>query len=394
MNRAMKLAVAGALLGWLLVTMLWAGQEPAKQDAGPSEPPEAAVKEPADAKPANALPAAPKPADPKPADPKPADPKPTDVKPADPKPADPEPADAKPEDPKPADAPAPDPKPAETVVDEKPVEKQPEVKADAISPALAEALAKIRDRVAGDRLKIAEICEVKHYKQDRLQGFGMAVDLKDLFSRQKSPVKTGEVSEAPLGVAELLKLFEGQVDAAESPVIGRLQKAGHLMMVAVNATIPREGARDGDRLDAEVRSLDGRGLENAYLLNTPLAVSGSETAQTAAVASGTIETTGTYRAGPAKVTNGVRVQADVSDQFVKDGKITLVLGETHADYLVAQEIVHLINSKLGIAVAQPLAKALNRFQIEVTVPPLFDEDPVAFITLVLQLETGLAAGEG
>ena len=48
---------------------------------------------------------------------------------------------------------------------------------------------------------------------------------------------------------------------------------------------------------------------------------------------------------------------------------------------------------MGVAGEQRLAKALNRHNVEVMVPPQFTDDPVAFVTMVLRLETEIPAPE-
>ena len=111
------------------------------------------------------------------------------------------------------------------------------------------------------------------------------------------------------------------------------------------------------------------------------------------MAAGPIVAQSSVRSGPAVVLGGCLALADISDEFVKDEKITLILGEEYADFPVAQDIVNLINTEMGVAAKQPLAKASNRHNVEVTVPAEFAEDPVAFVTLILRLETKIPAPE-
>jgi hypothetical protein len=277
--------------------------------------------------------------------------------------------------------------PVEPVADPMP-EMPPEPSVD-IPAAVSEALRKIRAGMELDRLRVSDLCEVKHYRQEKLQGYGMAVDLKETLSRAKPAVRAEEVR-PPIGLPELLRLLESPAGEGDPTLLARLQEAGHLTLVAVAANVGPEGVRQGDRLDCEVRSLDGKSLENAYLLPTSLALPGPAPEQAPAVAAGPIVASAALRATSAKVAMGVLVNEDICDQFVKDGKITLVLKDEHADFLVVQEIVELINDELQA----PLAKALNRFNIEVSLPEPFTDDPVAFVTVILQLRTGLpAAGE-
>ena len=265
--------------------------------------------------------------------------------------------------------------------------------ASTIPPALAEALAKVRDKAESDRLKVGEISEVKHYKQETLQGFGLVLDLEEIVSARETTREEEPAPAATIGLAELVKLLNSPVGEGDSSILEKLRDAGQLTLVAVTAVIPPEGVRKGDRVDCEVKALDGKSLENTYLLNTQLATPGPREQGPMAVAAGPVVSSGSYRGGPAKVASGCLVETDICDQFIKDDKVTLILDEEHADFLVAQEIVNLINADLGVLIKQPLAKALNRFNVEVTVPQQFAEDPVAFVTMILQLETDIPAPE-
>lgn len=310
-----------------------------------------------------------------------------------------EPAESQPADAAAAEKPASPTAAPEQPAPEKPAPREtqpaakPEVKPGAIPPALAEALAKLRRTGDGEQLTVGDICEVKHYRQERLQGFGMAVDLKEIIAAQKPSTRAKDeakvtAAEAPIALPDLMKLLNSPVGQGDSALLEKLQKAGQLSLAAVTATIPPEGVRSGDRLDCEVRALDGKSLENAYLLSTKLATPGASADEVMAVAAGPIASSGSYR-GSAKVANGCLVQTDICDQFVKDDKITLVLNDEHAEFLVAQQVVDLVNIEMGLVVNQALAKALNRFNVEVTVPADFADDPVAFVTMILQLETDI-----
>lgn len=253
-----------------------------------------------------------------------------------------------------------------------------------IPEALSEALRKIRADTGHDRLRVGDLCEVKHYRQERLQGYGMAVDLKEALARPKPTVRTEETPPT-IGLPDLLKLLESPLGGGDPELLSRLQASGHLTMVAITATVPPEGVRADDRLDGMVRSLDGKSLENASLLPTALFLPGPTAEIAPAVAAGPIEASAAFRGTGARLPLGVLVQQDVSDQFVKDQTVTLVLKEDHACFLVVQEIVDLINEEL----TAPLAKALNRFTIEVSLPETMAQDPVAFVTIILQLHTSM-----
>ena len=254
-----------------------------------------------------------------------------------------------------------------------------------------------RGEEKGAYLTIGDICEVKHYKQEKLQGFGLVLDLQEALKGPEPKEKGLETEEAAAAardarLRELLALLNAPVAEGASPSISEsLSGPDALTLVAVTATIPPEGVQKGDRIDCEVWALGGKSVDEGYLLVTQLAPPGPKTDAPAALAAGPIVKESSYRTGGAKVLSGCLMQADICDQFVKEEKITLILDEEHAEFPIAQDLVNLVNTDMGIGVNQPLVKAPNRFNVEVTVPEAFAEDPVAFITLILRLQTQIPA---
>jgi flagellar basal body P-ring protein FlgI len=259
---------------------------------------------------------------------------------------------------------------------------------------LVQVLAKMRQEAKGDRLTVGDVCEVKHYKQDTLQGFGLVLDLEEIASPTES--ETGEEETAAATAArltELLALLNTPVGTAEAAptVPEQFRDAGQVTLVAVTATIPPEGVQKGDRIDCEVRAIGGQSLANGYLFVTQLSVPGPRKDAPAALAAGPTVTQSSVRSGPAKVLGGCVAETAIGDQFVKEEKICLMLGEDHAEFPIAQDVVDLINTEMEVAAGEPLAKALNRHSVEVTVPEQSADDPVAFITKILRLETDIPA---
>ncbi len=302
---------------------------------------------------------------------------------------------AKPEAAEPAEKEAPKSEaPKEPPADAKPPATKPKALDEAAEAAIADWVKKMGSRAEakGDVLTIGDICEVKHYEQDKLQGFGMVLDLEAALegpelATETTAEETAAADEARL--TELLSLLNAPVTegAAQPAVPDALRGPDVLTLVAVTATVPPEGAQEGDRIDCEIHALGGETVDEGFLLVTQLSLPGPKMDAPAGLAAGPIVEESSYRAGGAKVAGGCLMQADVCDQFVKDEKITLILDEEHAEFPIAQDLVDLVNAEMGVAMNQPLAKALNRFMVEVTVPPPFADDPVAFVTLVLRLQT-------
>lgn len=274
---------------------------------------------------------------------------------------------------------------------EKPTRVKPAAGAE-----FAQILTRMRHEAKGDRLSVGDICQVKHFKQDTLQGFGLVLDLEEVAAPSED--ETGEEETAPATAArltQLLALLNTPVGAGDAPPaeLEKFRGAGQVTLVTVTATVPPEGIQKGDRIDCEVRAFGGKSLSDAYLFQTQLWMPGPKADGPAALAAGPTVTQSSVRSGPAKVLGGCVAETDVGDQFVKDEKICLTLDEDHAEFPIAQDVVDLINAEMGVAGEQRLAKALNRHNVEVMVPPQFTDDPVAFVTMVLRLETEIPAPE-
>ena len=241
---------------------------------------------------------------------------------------------------------------------------------------------------------IDDICEVKHYERGKLYGFGLVLDLEALVAswmkedqeeevEGKEEAKTGTDAE---DLVEMLKLLNQSMteETPQKPIMDKLRGTEHLTVVAVSAEIPPEGVRQGERINCQVKSIEKTTLENGYLLPTRLSTQAGGQDVEAGVAAGRLERGTAGATGTREVAGGCFVKTDICDQFTQNNKITLVLDEEHAKFAVAQDVVDLINVAMANA-DPPVAKALNRYSIEVAIPPQYQENPVAFITRILRL---------
>ena len=79
------------------------------------------------------------------------------------------------------------------------------------------------------------------------------------------------------------------------------------------------------------------------------------------------------------------MEEDVFTPFVQDDYITLILDKNHANFQTASEIVgvirqtHFQNDESGV-------QALNASNIVVRVPAVYREDPVDFVSILLEMQ--------
>lgn len=260
------------------------------------------------------------------------------------------------------------------------------------SEAILQRIARLQAEKTGPT--IDDMCEVKHYGEGNLHGFGLVLDLEAVVASQ-----TGEEDEEgvqpPVDLGKLVQTLNqlnqsvAEEDGQKS-IIAQLDGADELTVVSVTAETPPEGLRQGERIDCEVESVEGTSLDNGHLLPTLLSTLGPAKEANAALASGPLgdgRTTGSQT-----VVGGCLLKTDICDQFTQNNKITLVLDEDHAEFAIAQEVVDLINLEMGVG-TPALAKALNRYSIEVSIPAEYEENPVAFVTRILRLPAPEALAE-
>ena len=282
-------------------------------------------------------------------------------------------------------------------------------------PNLAEIIAKLRQQEPGKYRPVAEICQVKTYRVETLHGFGLVVDLTDLarslgasgrtsqpaISSLGSPLKPGISSpvaessrrgESPSSAdlkAALALLDRTAVDELLEAIPESLWERRAITLVTVTVNIPPEGAHQGDRLDCQVRSFEPKSLSGGFLLPTKLYPPGPRDKAPVGIAAGPVVSESTLRTGGDRVVGGCLVQQDIQEEFVRDGKIRLLLKPEHASFLVAQDIADRINVEVGLFAGKPIARALSSSVIEVEVPPGFEDNPVGFVTQVLRLPSSV-----
>ena len=228
---------------------------------------------------------------------------------------------------------------------------------------------------AGTTLK--SICRVKGQEENTLHGLGIVVGLKG----------TGDGGGFLPAIRSLATAMElmghpiGEAGAAE------LKNAKNVALVTVTATVPAEGARQGDAVDCVVSSIgSAKSLGGGRLFATPLLGPVLDDDRVYAFAEGLIQLDDPDLTTVGRVHKGCRLEEDFHNPFVKDGRITLVLKRSYADFQVASDVAELINSQLSFQSSGVLlANALDQVNIEVTVPQQYQEAPVLFVSQVLGL---------
>jgi flagellar P-ring protein FlgI len=243
-------------------------------------------------------------------------------------------------------------------------------------------------------LRIKDLCRLKGQEENTLQGLGLVVGLKG--------TGDGDIKPMVRALARSMQLMGGQV---ASDIQGRLiekemANAKNVALVFVKATIPPAGVQQGDLLNCQVNAISAKSLEGGSLMLTSLLGPRADQPIVLALASGPIALDDPKVPTGGKISQGCKMEMTVANEFVAGNKITLIVDPSHRSIDTSQTIEDVINDfhKKGISsVARPngmskpvetsdLARAIDQATIEVLIPAAYRERPVAFVSLILDLQ--------
>jgi flagellar P-ring protein FlgI len=244
--------------------------------------------------------------------------------------------------------------------------------------ACAAAMLLVVPRPATARTQLRNICTVYGQKETPIIGLGLVVGL----SRTGDGGKNAAAMRA---LASTLRYLNNPVESGKE-----LTDAANVAMVAISATVPKEGASNGQRLDCYVTSTFGaKSLKGGRLLISPIRMPNVNDPTVVGLASGpvVIEDADVLTSG--RVPNGIVLERDFRTEFIDTrhgNKLTLVIDAAHATFGVASHIVERINTELYPVLHVKPAIALGPDRIEIGVPELYRDDPVGFIAWILDID--------
>lgn len=242
------------------------------------------------------------------------------------------------------------------------------------------ALIASMSRPAEARVRLQDICTVYGQREIQLVGTGLVVGLNGTGDGGKS-------APAVRALAMMLKNMNAPATEKE------LSDAKNVALVAIHATVPRQGLRRGQTIDCYVSSIGGaKSLRGGRLLPTPLETVDLRDDRAVALASGGIRIDGKDSSTNGVIQNGAALEQNFTSLFIdtkRNHTLTLLLDESHESFLVASEIANILNHELSpdgdSSKRTELAKAVDSGVIEVQLPPEYRDDPVAFVGLVLNV---------
>lgn len=243
---------------------------------------------------------------------------------------------------------------------------------------------------AEGRILLESICTVEGQHEQRIIGLGLVVGLN----------KTGDSAgylPKIRALGAVLKLLNNPVD---NPAM--IKDSNNVALVTIEATVPATGIRKGQRIDCFVSSIgDAKSLRGGRLLVAPLQRDLIADDRVVGIGAGhvSVEDPGILTTG--RVTGGVIINEDMDDlsaALIRDNKFNLLLDKDHATFRTAYAIAEVINRDAFYEVSsspQPdgtrrggssvLARALNAGVVQVEVPEQYRNDPIEFISIVLNV---------
>jgi flagellar P-ring protein FlgI len=234
----------------------------------------------------------------------------------------------------------------------------------------------------GQFLRIRDICRVKGQEENTLHGLGLVVGLN---GTGDGDVKTTRA------LAKMMSLMGNPLseNVGGGALLEELKDSKNVAMVIVTATVPAEGARQGETLNCVVSAIGAKSLEGGQLMMTPLIGPVPGNPRVYAFAQGPISLDNTSIATSATVHNGCRLEESFNNIFILDGVITLVLDKNHASFQTAFDLEDLLNSDKSLSGSSGelrVGKAIDQVNIELQLPEKYKDNPIEFIALVLDMQ--------
>src|SRR6201994_26497 len=230
--------------------------------------------------------------------------------------------------------------------------------------------------------RIKDLANIEGVRQNQLIGYGLVVGLNG----------SGDtLNNIPFTKQSLQAMLERM----GVNIRGATIRTGNVAAVMVTGNLPPFSTQ-GTRMDVTVSALgDAKNLQGGPLLVTPLL--GAD-GNVYAVAQGSLAISGFQAEGEAaKITRGVPTVGRIANGAIIEREIEFALNRLpnvrlalrNADFTTAKRIAAAVNDFLGVKTAEPIDPST----VQLTIPPEFKGNVVAFLTEIeqLQVEPDLAA---
>jgi flagellar P-ring protein FlgI len=222
--------------------------------------------------------------------------------------------------------------------------------------------------------KIGDLCRIKGQEENTLHGIGLVGGLKG--------TGDGDNKQTMKSLARYMELMGHRIgaDAKGQPSYDDLKGVKNVALVFVSATVPPGGAQQGDLLDCTVSAMSAKSLSGGHLLLTEMRGPRPDDKTVYGLAKGAISLDDLASPQTGKVSLGLQVEARFQNEFVKNGKLMLVMNKDHASFQNTNYLADRINSQPDLYNA---ARAIDQVKVEVVIPDVYKENPAQFAGLLL-----------
>lgn len=239
--------------------------------------------------------------------------------------------------------------------------------------------------VARAEIKVSDFCRIKGQEENTLHGMGLVVGLKG--------TGDGDSRTTQRALARYMELMGHRIgsDPRGRQALEELKGVKNVAMVFLTVTVPAGGAQQGDLLDIKVSALSAKSLEGGYLMLTELhgPVPGDKIVY--GIAKGQISIDDIIKPQTGTIAQGCQMEQKFQNEFVKDGKLLLVMNKDHATFqmtsLVEQSVNREPDFRLGSS-GDGIARALDQVRVQVTIPPTYADNPALFASVLMETRVG------
>lgn len=234
-------------------------------------------------------------------------------------------------------------------------------------------------------IKLSDVCRVKGQEENTLHGMGLVVGLKG--------TGDGDSKATMRALARYMELMGHRIgnDPRGQMMLDELKGVKNVALVFLTVTVPPGGAQQGDLLDCKLSALSAKSLEGGYLMLTELhgPVPGDKTVY--GIAKGQISVDDIVKPQTGTVAGGCQVEQKFQNEFVKDGKLLLVMSKDHATFQMSTLVEQSINREPDFRVGssgEGIAKALDQVRVQVQIPPTYADNPALFASVLMDTRVG------
>jgi flagellar P-ring protein precursor FlgI len=253
-------------------------------------------------------------------------------------------------------------------------------------------------------VKVGDITHLQGVRHNKLTGMGLVLGLK----------ATGDGGKFAPALRSLARLYRNY--GMEALTVDELRNAKNVAIVQVEATLPDQGVREGDRVDVRVVSAGGaKSLAGGQLFMTPLVSGNPADTRVMAVASGPLQIIDPTMPTVARVVQGAILERDFIHNYVVLGRdlsafllrsatrplewmrpdehyVSLVIEEAHAEWSIAHTIAQCINEEALVSdldggdASANVATAFDPRTVIVRLPRTEWDNPAPFLFRIEKMQ--------